>query len=94
MEAKRNLYLIFKEAVNNLAKYSGATHAKLILNFDNAHIHMKIEDNGGGFNINELKHRGGLTNMQHRAEEMNGALKIESVIGQGTTVAMELQINS
>ena len=32
--------------------------------------------------------------MQHRAEEMNGTLKIESVIGQGTVVAMELQINS
>ena len=55
---------------------------------------MKIEDNGAGFNINELRHRGGLTNMQHRAEEMDGTLKIESVIGQGTVVAMELQINS
>ena len=90
MEAKRNLYLIFKEAVNNLAKYSGATQAKLILNFDNAYIHMKIEDNGAGFNINELRHRGGLTNMQHRAEEMDGTLKIESVIGQGTVVELVL----
>jgi len=90
MEAKRNLYLIFKEAVNNLAKYSDATQAKLILNFDSAHIHMKIEDNGAGFNINELKHRGGLSNMQHRAEEMNGTLKIESAIGQGTIVELVL----
>ena len=51
---------------------------------------MKIEDNGAGFNINELKHRGGLTNMQHRAEEMNGKLKIESVVGQGTVVEVVL----
>ncbi|MBK8846005.1 MAG: hypothetical protein IPO27_05280 [Bacteroidetes bacterium] len=90
LETKSNLYLIFKEAVNNLAKYSGATQAKLSLTFDNAHIHMKIEDNGAGFNINELRHRGGLTNMQHRAEEMKGKLKIESVIGQGTVVELVL----
>ena len=64
------------------------------VDFDDKHIYMKIEDNGAGFNINELKHREGLTNMQHRAEEMNATLKIESVIGQGTVVAMELQINS
>ncbi|HRC33187.1 MAG TPA: hypothetical protein PK736_07060 [Bacteroidia bacterium] len=51
---------------------------------------MKIEDNGAGFNINELKHRGGLTNLQHRAGEMNATLKIESMIGQGTFVELIL----
>jgi signal transduction histidine kinase len=94
IEVKRNLYLIFKEAVNNLAKYSGATQSKLYVTFDNTHIQMKIEDNGAGFNINELKHRGGLSNMQHRAEEINGVLKIESSIGQGTTIELSLHKSS
>jgi len=60
------------------------------IDFDDKHIHMKIEDNGAGFNINELKHRGGLTNLQHRAGEMNATLKIESMIGQGTFVELIL----
>src|SRR5205085_10457817 len=45
MEVKNNMYLIFKEAVNNLSKYSGCTIAKLSLTFDEKNIHMKIEDN-------------------------------------------------
>ncbi len=86
MEMKNNLYLIFKEAVNNLSKYSGCTTAVLTLNFTERNIHLIIEDNGSGFNMNEIKHRGGLLNMQHRADEMKGKLSIHSTIGVGTKI--------
>lgn len=88
MEVKNNIYLIFKEAVNNLCKYSGCTHASLSLTFDEKHIHLKIGDNGKGFIEDELKHRGGLRNMQHRAEEIKGLLKLKSIIGKGTEVEL------
>ncbi len=53
------------------------------LTFDEKNIHLKIEDNGIGFNKGEIKHRGGLDNMQHRAEEIKGVIKINSVIERG-----------
>ncbi|HOZ31078.1 MAG TPA: tetratricopeptide repeat protein [Bacteroidales bacterium] len=90
MEVKNNLYLIFKEAVNNLSKYSGADKAILSLKFEVKYIHLKIEDNGKGFNENEITHRGGLSNMFHRAEEIKGVLKINSSIEIGTTVELIL----
>lgn len=88
MEVKNNLYLIFKEAVNNLSKYSGSNHAILTLSMDEKNVHLKIQDNGIGFNEEELAHRGGLKNMQHRAEEIKGILSITSVKDEGTTVEL------
>ncbi len=90
MEVKNNMYLIFKEAVNNLSKYSGSTLANLSLTFDERNIHLKIEDNGIGFNEDEIKHRGGLSNMQHRAEEIKGVIKINSVIDKGTVIELTI----
>ncbi len=90
MEVKNNMYLIFKEAVNNLSKYSGATHATLSLTFDEKNIHLKVEDNGKGFDENEIKHRGGLSNMQHRAEEIKGRIKICSAIDKGTQIELTM----
>ncbi len=90
MEVKNNMYLIFKEAVNNLSKYSGASKASLSLTFDEKNIHLKIEDNGKGFNEDEIKHRGGLSNMQHRAEEIKGTMAIKSIIERGTVIELTL----
>ncbi len=90
MEVKNNLYLIFKEAVNNLSKYSECTKAILALTFDEKNLHLKIEDNGKGFDKNETKQWGGLNNMQHRAEEMKGVIKINSVIKKGTMIELTM----
>jgi len=90
MEVKNNLYLIFKEAVNNLSKYSGCTHADLSLSFDEKNIHLSIEDNGTGFNEQEIKHRGGLVNMQQRAADIKGTLNIHTVINKGTLIALTM----
>ncbi len=90
MEVKNNMYLIFKEAVNNLSKYSGASKANLTLTFDEKNITLKVEDNGKGFNENEIKHRGGLSNMQLRAEEIKGVIKINSVVEKGTVIELSM----
>lgn len=90
MEVKNSMYLIFKEAVNNLSKYSGASKTNLSLTFDEKNIRLKIEDNGKGFTEDEIKHRGGLSNMQHRAEEIKGAISIHSVIEKGTIIELTI----
>ena len=90
MKVKSNLYLIFKEAVNNLSKYSNATKVNLSLIFSEKEIQLTITDNGMGFNQHEIKHRGGLVNMQHRAQEMNGTLAIKSEINKGTQIELTM----
>jgi len=90
MEVKKNMYLIFKEAINNLSKYSNCTKAFLSLTFNEKNIYLKIEDNGRGFKEDEIVHRGGLRNMHHRAEEIRGILKIESTINEGTKIELTM----
>ena len=94
MEVKNNMYLIFKEAVNNLSKYSGSSNANLSLIFDEKNIQLTIQDNGIGFNLDDITHSGGLNNMRHRAEEIKGKISIISVYGKGTKVVFSVAKNS
>jgi signal transduction histidine kinase len=88
MAIKNSLYLIFKEAVNNLVKYSGATTVSLYLLMEDGHNRLVIEDNGKGFDKSTLKHLGGLNNMEFRANEIKGTLHITSVLNKGTKVEL------
>ncbi|MBS1781463.1 MAG: sensor histidine kinase [Bacteroidetes bacterium] len=90
MEVKNNMYLIFKEAVNNLSKYADCTQANLSLTFDEKHIYLTVQDNGKGFNEAEIIHRGGLRNMQQRAEEINGTFCMTTTKGVGTIISLIL----
>lgn len=94
MEERRDLYLIFKESVNNAVKYSEA--ACLIINFnkDNGGLSMNISDNGNGFDINTksfVKGGNGLENMKRRAEAHNWKLTIKSETGKGTDVDLNMR---
>jgi signal transduction histidine kinase len=88
MDIKNNLYLIFKEAINNLCKYSKATKVEVEFILDATSMRMTIEDNGMGFVISELSHQGGLSNMKFRAEEFGGQLTIISELYKGTKIEL------
>ena len=53
---------------------------------------FKIQDDGIGFNTEEVKHRGGLINMQQRAEEINAHLIISSVVNESTLIELKLKV--
>jgi len=92
MEARRNLYLIFKEATNNMVKYSGASKAMFHLKEEKGKLVMMITDNGKGFD-NNLEFQGnGLKNMKKRASEMGALLVVDSVPGTGTMIKLELAV--
>ncbi|GAB2560593.1 tetratricopeptide repeat-containing sensor histidine kinase [Spirosoma areae] len=84
MEVRRNLFLIGKEAINNLVKYSQATQATLRFDHHNGQINVLIEDNGRGFDVAQPSQRTGQASMQQRAKAMGGVLEIHSAPGQGT----------
>ncbi len=92
MQERRDLYLIFKEAVNNLAKYSKATEVMIHFQLAGNTLNMLIADNGVGFEGNPPLNSNGLKNMQERAQRHRWDLIIQSSPGAGTTIALKAQI--
>lgn len=83
VETRQNVYLIFKEAINNALKYSGCTEINLRTALDGNHLRLVIADNGSGFDENAIGNGNGLINMQHRATNIGGHLTITGNPGKG-----------
>ena len=92
MDIRKNLYLIFKEATNNLVKYSNADTAHFSLKEEGKYLTMIIKDNGNGFDVSTSPKGNGLNNMKKRASEMGGKLWIESFPGSGTTIQLKVAV--
>lgn len=88
MGQRKNIYLVFKEAVNNAAKYSGTEKIEIEVKLINKELLISIKDFGKGFAGNLVKNGNGLQNMQSRAKEMQGKLSVESNINTGTTITL------
>lgn len=94
LEQRKNLYLIFKEAIHNAVKYSRATQMDIELWVKEQHLVLRVADNGSGFRISPTFSGNGLRNMQARADEMGATLRIEPIIGKGTMVELRKSITS
>jgi ligand-binding sensor domain-containing protein/two-component sensor histidine kinase len=92
MEIRRNFYLIFKEALNNLVKYSGSTRASVLVSCENKNVTFIIRDNGIGFDSSSTFNGNGINNMKRRAAEINAKLNIESIPGSGTSIELNLKV--
>lgn len=90
MLQRKNLYLIFKEAVNNSLKHSDCTHLSIKLSMTNKKLELVVTDNGKGMvadNNFEPKMGGnGIGNMYSRAKESNGSISIVSRPNEGTSI--------
>lgn len=91
---RRNVFLVVKESVHNAVKHSSAERLKIkILLPDKKTLKIIISDNGSGFNVSERTGSGnGLLNMKKRMNEIHGVYTIESAIGKGTTVTLEVPL--
>ncbi|CCH02105.1 Sensor protein uhpB [Fibrella aestuarina BUZ 2] len=88
MDVRRNLYLVAKEAINNLIKYSEATQATMRFEHQNNQLKVVIEDNGRGFDVNQASLRTGQQSMRDRASAMGGSLTVQSAVGSGTKLEL------
>jgi hypothetical protein len=86
MEYRQHLFLIFKEAINNSLKHSGAAEIVLTVKLRGKRLSMKLSDNGKGFDGEKASSGNGLQNMRMRAERLGGILQIASSCGSGTVV--------
>ena len=75
-EVRRNLFLCYKEALNNIYKHSIATDVYITFSLENNLLKLEISDNGIGINKEKTKQGNGLYNMQTRMQEISGNLKI------------------
>jgi two-component system sensor histidine kinase UhpB len=91
-DKRKNLFLIFKESVNNAAKYSNARRVEISLRQQDHALVMSIKDYGQGFDEQTIKTGNGLRNLRERATEMNGTVTLKSVVGEGTEVALFLPL--
>lgn len=88
MMMRKNFYLLFKEALNNAAKYAQCKNVWVIIEAAHPRIRMEIRDDGVGFDLENAKDGNGLENMRQRAESMKGKLTICSTPGKGTEVIL------
>ena len=92
MQVRKNFYLVFKEAITNVIKYSQARRVAIFLFEKNKTIMLRIRDNGRGIPVNAETQGNGLLNMSRRAAEINAELNIISGEGAGTEI--ELMLNN
>ncbi|MBA3769146.1 MAG: hypothetical protein H0X08_01350 [Blastocatellia bacterium] len=89
---RRDVLLIFKEAVNNAARHSDCTKVEIDFLLDGTKLSLRIADNGKGFIENSENDGQGLRSMTRRAELHGGKLKIDVRSGNGTAVELLLPL--
>ena len=103
-EIRHNLFLAFKEALNNVVKHAGATEVHISLTPGESGFELIVADNGRGFTrasvaaqtAGEVVARpvpgNGLPNMRSRLEEIGGACEIQSEPGAGTRITFRVRL--
>jgi ligand-binding sensor domain-containing protein/two-component sensor histidine kinase len=89
---RRNLYLVFKEIINNAVKYAGCSKVELFITQQGRYLKMVVEDDGCGFDLETIKKGNGLTNLQRRAGEVNGRITIDTKPAKGTRIDLLVKL--
>ena len=88
------LYRIAQEALRNVSKHAGKTHVKVVLSGSDDLLRLRVMDFGVGFDpdAENTTHGLGIISMQERARLAGGTLTMQSVLGLGTTVAVDVPL--
>jgi len=88
----RQIFFVFREALNNIEKYAEASIVAVTLNWMEDQLSMVIADDGHGFNPEEslIGNHYGLKFMQERIKSLEGDFSIQSIIDKGTTIRILL----
>ncbi|MCB0873397.1 MAG: GAF domain-containing protein [Thermoleophilia bacterium] len=87
------VYRVVQEALTNVARHSNATHVSVLAHHRLGYLRVMVEDDGCGFDPTASTDRLGLQGMRERAELLGGTLRIESTIGAGTAVLVDLEVD-
>jgi signal transduction histidine kinase len=87
-DTRRNVYLIFKESINNIIRHSDARSVQINFEIENSELLLSIIDYGKGFDATVEYDGNGLISMKTRAAESGGSLEISSPAGGGTMLTL------
>jgi signal transduction histidine kinase len=90
---KRNLFLLFTEAMHNCLKHAQASRVVVHLGVTGSTITVKVSDNGRGFDLDTVREGFGLQSMRDRAAQLAGNVIISSKIDSGTTVEFTAKLS-
>jgi two-component system nitrate/nitrite sensor histidine kinase NarX len=89
LEYEIQIFHIIREALTNISRHSGATHARLFVDAKFGYLVFTIEDNGiGARAFSPLEGHYGMTIMRERAQRIGGRIKVESAEGLGTQIQL------
>ena len=86
---RRNVFPIFKETLHNTVSHARARQINITLDCRQGVLRLTVKDDGIGFDETKIIPGNGLRNLRRRAAEMNGAVRIQTALGQGTMVEFE-----
>lgn len=84
-------YRIIQEQLNNVLKHSEADRVSILISQANGIVHLTINDNGVGFDSQQMKQGLGLNNIRSRLEVVNGNMRIQSEPGRGCTLVVDFE---
>jgi signal transduction histidine kinase len=91
-DVRREIFLIFKECIHNIARHSDCTQASAELRIQKEELILRVCDNGSGIRAAENGTRAngghGLASMQRRAESLKGSVDLTSGVGEGFAVVL------
>jgi ligand-binding sensor domain-containing protein len=89
---KRNIVLMYKEVLYNIARHAHATAVSIAITIHSGQMRISVSDNGIGF-VPQAESRGnGLHNLRHRAADIGAVLSIESAPRQGTRISLTIDM--
>ena len=105
-EVRHNLFLAFKEALNNVVKHAAASEVQIALIPENSGFELSVADNGRGFSegapdaqmpshpASPITSGNGLANMRSRLQEIGGSCELRSKPGAGTKITFRVKLKA
>jgi len=89
-DLKLNIYRIIQEQIHNIVKYASAGNVNIIIEAKLAGLHIEMKDDGAGFDLTRKRSGIGLSNMMNRIESFNGQMILESAVGEGCSIRIDI----
>ena len=86
MEQRRDVYLIYKESMNNILKHAAATNIWIDIQWQSGKLYMGIKDDGKGFDPFVITDRNGLRNIRFRTDKWKGSTSVTTTPDSGCLI--------
>ncbi|MGM9483532.1 ATP-binding protein [Roseateles sp. NT4] len=83
---------LMQEALNNVLKHAQASRVRMVTRHHGSYVEIRVEDDGAGFDLQNIQHGRGLKSQIKRAQRLGGKLRVDSAPGMGTRLSLRLPV--